>query len=735
MAFGSKFGLGVGLLIAALAAFAPPRAWAQQPAADETAALIRQLNDASPDAEKQRDEAARRLVSRTTPEAHEAVINALRDLGNPAAQLSAAKALADAAKPDPAAIDALFPLIGIGNRPELTDAAAKALASFKSEPGVLTRLINLAQARTQPEWVRRPVIRAIGTLVEKRAAQFLIETTRSRDENQAIVNEAADALVSMTGLTENGRDLQRWERWWQANGGKNDETFRNDILASRVAPFDQLRGRYAALSREVGVILRDTYLSAPDAQKKETILRYLRNTEPEIRAVGAQLIFDDKVVDGRVIPPEVQEELRKMVGDSSTNVRLQVAKTLGALNDPAALQPLLAQLTQETDPDVRAAIATALGPIRDLNAVPPLLNVVNDDSFAVARAGADALKELGPKLREENPNLANQTATRLAEVLRKTEGRIGAQELRETLVEAMSTLRQRELIGTFARLLNARESVRVRRAALKGLGEIGDSKTADFIVPLLSDPQGAIRLEAVLAMQKTATIENADALANRIDQDSDEGVRAEAWKVFQSLLPQMEPPRLMAFADRFKNDPNQRLVILKTLADKQQKANDVDGLASTQENIAQVLMELQDPKAAAVYYQQALGARENDTGTVKERLVANLSNALLQSKQYAEAAKFAGDMLKKSSEFQDVIGAAFRNEAERLNKLNDPTSALQVIKQAESIDPPLAPKFLTQLRGVREESQKLADKSKGPSSDSTPRSAGSVLQNSTAGAE
>jgi HEAT repeat protein len=541
----------------------------------------------------------------------------------------------------------------------------------------------------------------------------------------------------MTGLTENGRDLQRWERWWQTNSGKNDNDFRNDILASTRGAFDQLRARYQALSNEVYALLKDAYVAAPDAQKKEMVLRYLRNTKPEVREVGARLVFEDKIIDARVIPPEVQEELRKMVGDSATNVRLQVAKTLGALNDPAALQPLLAQLAQETNPDVRAAIATALGPIRDLKAVPPLLNVVNDDSFAVARAGADALKELGPKLRDDNPNLASQTAARLNDVLQKTEGKTGAQELRESLVEAMATLRQHDLIRTFQGLLNQNESVRVRRAALKGLGEIGDPKTADIIVPSLTDQQSAIRLEAVLAMGKVATVENADAIANRVDpqQEPDESVRGEAWKVFQSLLPQMEPPRLQDFADRFSKDPNQRLVILSQLADKQLALHDVDGLALTKENLGQVSAKLNDYKTAAVYYQQALTAHENDTGTVKERLVQNTTDALLKSDQYPEAAKFASDLLKKNNEFQDIIGSSFRTEAENLNKDNHPQSALDVIKQAETIDPPLAPKFQQQLREVEDAARKqLADKSKSPSSDSTPHSAGSVVPNSTAGA-
>jgi tetratricopeptide (TPR) repeat protein len=275
----------------------------------------------------------------------------------------------------------------------------------------------------------------------------------------------------------------------------------------------------------------------------------------------------------------------------------------------------------------------------------------------------------------------------------------------------------------------------VRRAALKGLGEIGDKETADAIVPLLNDEQAAVRLEAVLAMQKTATLANANALANRAEGDSDESVRGEAWKVFQSLLPQMEVPQLQDYADRFgKKDPARRELILRQLADKQQQLKDVEGLALTRENIAQVLMEQNDPKNAAVFYRQALSARENETGTAKERLVENLTNALLQSKQYADAAKFAGEMIGKSKEYQETMGGAFRKEVDRLvHEANDPASAMQLVKEAEKIDPPLAPQYIDKLHELADEARKLAEKK--PSSDSTPRSAGSPILNSTAGAQ
>ena len=169
--------------------------------------------------------------------------------------------------PIPTQLIRLFALMG--GRRDLTEAAARALANYKTRPAVLTRLINLAQARQQPEWVRLPVIRAIGTLVEKRAADFLITLIRSREESPAVINAAADGLVTMTGITENGRDLQRWERWWQENSGKDDAQFRNDLLTSRVAPYDQLRARYSTLSREVGNLLSADYQSPGRTEERD----------------------------------------------------------------------------------------------------------------------------------------------------------------------------------------------------------------------------------------------------------------------------------------------------------------------------------------------------------------------------------------------------------------------------------------------------------------------------------
>src|SRR5439155_15354816 len=122
------------------------------------------------------------------------------------------------------------------------------------------------------------------------------------------------------------------------------------------------------LTEEVRAILADGYQILPATQKPEMLLRYLRSGEPVFRAVGARLVYEDSV-NNRTITTATREQLRKMVGDSSPEVRIEVAGALRALNDAGALKPLLTQLAQEPEADVRAALAKAIAPIRDLSAL------------------------------------------------------------------------------------------------------------------------------------------------------------------------------------------------------------------------------------------------------------------------------------------------------------------------------------------------------------------------------
>ncbi len=280
------------------------------------------LNDESASQTK-RDEAARRLVSRQSPEARAVLQNTLVDVGNRGGQLAVARALATDPQPDPAFITPLNALLGPDKN--LTEAAAAALANFKASPELLGLLTSFATATSKFEPSRIAVIKALGTLADKRAAATLAEILANETETQTIHNAAADALADMTGLRQNGRDVQRWLQWWETEKAQSEAQWREAMLNNRATRYDQLQQRHAALTDEVENILTDQYETSLESRKPERLMRYLTSPQPEIRMIGARIIYND-TIENRAIPPVARAQLRQMVGDSSPEVRLEVAR-------------------------------------------------------------------------------------------------------------------------------------------------------------------------------------------------------------------------------------------------------------------------------------------------------------------------------------------------------------------------------------------------------------------------
>src|SRR5437773_10874224 len=328
-------------------------------------------NDSSP---QQRDEAARRLVARHTPEAIAALRAALSDLRSQEGQLAAARALAGDSDPDPTLIDPLFALLPTANRPlnrtetELANAAAGALAMYKSRPEVVARLSELARSKA-PESVRSAAIDALGHMVDKQAAETLVRLLGNEDESDRIRAAAADALMNLTGLTENAADPAAWAKWWQANNAKSAIDFRIDVLLSRAQRLDLLQQRHHQLADETSRELTAQYQAAAQAVRDEMLLRLLASPAAELRVLGVDRLLSDKA-EGRPITDAAMARLRQMVSDNDWEVRLNAAVALAQLNDKDAFEPLLAQLKQERDPRVRAKLARALGPIGEIRAVP-----------------------------------------------------------------------------------------------------------------------------------------------------------------------------------------------------------------------------------------------------------------------------------------------------------------------------------------------------------------------------
>ena len=676
---------------------------------DETQSLVSSLKD--PDAAvAQREEAARRLLQRPGEQALVALRAVLEDPANPRGQLAVARAIAMQANPDPALVAPLEGMIGPDRA--LTEAATEALSNFKDNPGALHLLTTLAGARQQREVMRLLAIRAIANVAQKPAAEFLISLLASDDENQRIRSAAIDALTDMTGHTEFSRDPQQWLAWWSANVKRSQDEWKAELLANQAARFAQFRGKYDELVRETELFLTERYLAAKADQQADLLLRYLGSANAQVRRVGAKIIHDEAMA-ARRVPPAAREYLRKMIVDSDRDVRIAASTALRAINDPQALDALLKQLAREQDPEVRAALAAPLASIGDLRAVPALRTLLHDPYTTTAAAAAAALKELGPIIQKEAPQTAQEIAMELKGTLEDLPPGPGTLALREAIVDAMVPLRESTLMPTFYRLLRETTSVRVRWAALRALGEIGDPRSADTIAGYLEDRENGVRLEALRALgnlktpgvsRETSAADHAEEIYKRMNPtfETDPSVREQAWAVLQPAFSGIALEQLPTWADRFEKDPARRIIVLRAMVERYDKPQDADPLAAARQRLGVALMDANQPTEAAKAFKPALDywQARNPEHMVTEQLVEQYLKSLLLSRQYAEAVSLAGELVKTRISYQQTAGANFRAELDRLHQTGRNPECLALIEQIRKMTPPLAPLYQEAINSI-----------------------------------
>lgn len=691
----------------------------------DAAVLLRAPNTPHPD----RDEAARRLVLRQTPEAREALRAALVDIGNTSAQLAAARAIALDPDPDENLKVPLRALVGPDAR--LTEAAIIALAGFDDDPDIRNYLIQLATDSSRdgraPAAARLSAIQALSAVPEKPVAAALVRVLGDEAEPAAIRVAAATALAEMTGFGSTPPDAASWQQWWQDNQAKDAETLARELLESRSTRLARLQRRFDRLAQESATLLVEAYQSAPENRRERMLLRYLRGAEPEVRAVGAELVQAD-FKQARPIPQSVRDQLRTMIGDSSSQVRVRVANALFLLNDDQAIEALLAQLETEGDAAVRRELAQALVPTRDPRVIRPLLRLLQDRSLAVAEVATRGLgdtENLTPLILKD-PALAREVADALRGAWQRRSTGPGTTPLRAALVSTMGTLEDPSFRSLFTELLRPQEPAPVRRAAIRALGDLGQPAAADTIVDVLRDPDPAIRAEAITALGKTADSSHAEVIFAFMNGESDERIGSSAWRVLSNIFAEAgEDPRqaqwLNRWADRFRDNSERRLEVLQVLAKRLQVDDKRSELAAVRQNMGEELMRLsaaaqqggdtQDAEEraaqAATMFQLALEYfREKDpndkdmiTGSLREQRLA----ALLTSRAYDDASRFASESIAANPAHHETMGVPLKREVDRLQTAGQFDDALKLIESVKGMNPKLADQFLGPIERYEQE--------------------------------
>jgi HEAT repeat protein len=661
---------------------------------EQLSQTLRDTNKSS----REREEAARRLLERG---ADDVLLEALRS-GRAALQAPVARALAETKNPPQVFLDDVLRCLQPQINTDLAEAASLAAANYRDSATARAKLREFILSANIPEARRIPAIRALGTLNDKDTAEFLMTLLRGADSRISLQlsDAAADALGDMTGLTEFGRDVGQWERWWRGQQGKSPEQFLAERRAEREGSARQAIERLKIATQSIDRMVEDHHRPITDPKLREAdVLGYLNDPSPEFRAAGARLVNQDFNA-GLPIAPAVVERLRELIGDSSPDVRRRVAGAIAAVNDTGAAKSLIAQLRREKIEPVKAALMQALAPTKNVAAVPDLIHFLDDPAFQVSEAAAWALKELGPEI-AKNPDLSRQVANALQNTIERTSSTRGADRLREYVTEAMIPLKDPSLVQTLFTLLDWRAgntTPNTRNSAIRALAAIDASQNlkADIAVrlseSLLRDTEKGVRLEAAKALGIVGGPAQAEALYKAMTPgpEPDEAVREAAWKSLSSLFDQFSVPDLLAWAgQRFPNSPDKQLTAYLALNKKliPLGAPQAETLAVVQQNIGALYLDpkIDKPDEAVPYLLGALNYWSGKPGGVVNTVQDLCMRAYLQSGQYKAAVQFAAGQIQKNGQNTDAMGGAILQEVNRLNRANKLQPALELLEAAKTL--------------------------------------------------
>jgi HEAT repeat protein len=245
----------------------------------------------------------------------------------------------------------------------------------------------------------------------------------------------------------------------------------------------------------------------------EPLIKALKNDDWHIRAGAAVAL--GKTRNARAVEP-----LMDALKDKDRKIEGWAAKGLGLMGEPA-VEPLIKVINE--DGYGFQLVARALGEIGDPRAIEPLIASLSKDSnhaniidvsMALGNIGTPAVGSLIGLLESYNPDIRKEAARALGWIKDKTATdslfaafmKEKSPEIQEEILQALGRIGDPKAVPPLAAIyyaaLTEKDAPYLRIYAVNALGEIGDPKAVEILLLAFADKDKLVRQEAIGAMCK-----------------------------------------------------------------------------------------------------------------------------------------------------------------------------------------------------------------------------------------
>lgn len=475
----------------------------------------------------------------------------------------------DRSRLDEGMIEPLLQLLASDNA-DLRKQASGALAIFPVAD-VAPRLSALANDSSRPIVQRHEAIDTLSIKVTKReVVGELIKLLRS--DTPSVIQRALQALKDAS-REDYGSDIDGWDAWWQRKLNLSEAEWlrdRLDLVERRSRKLrDEIRQLNDDRTREArirfqlsGDFMAKVFQLTQDSKREALTIEWLAHSVPDVRIHTLDMIRK-QITEGNIPSEAVHAAVSQCLSHPNAKVRTTALEVVGTMKNPNDASLVLSLLNGETDQQLRATILRTLGRLENPVAIDALIAELNHPN-AIRECVLEAARAIGVVGARGRVDTA--VITPAIEPLRRhfTSAQTDDIPFKETFLLAMANIGAPETTTEFVTHL-ASESTELVLAAIRGIIVSQSAANIDRVADRLAHPDPRVRQLAVDAVGELGEKpEHLRALMSRLnpDEEPNESIRSAAFQSFRKALNRQPSAEKLDWVEKLTGQSDHQVTIL-----------------------------------------------------------------------------------------------------------------------------------------------------------------------------